>query len=40
VAPGTIRQVYEPRAITELAQIILRDEKMARNEPVEETAGA
>jgi hypothetical protein len=33
VAPGTIRQVYERRAIAELAEIIRRDEKAARGQP-------
>jgi hypothetical protein len=36
VADGTVRQVYEPRARLELAEIISRDEKLTRGEPVED----
>jgi hypothetical protein len=40
VASGTIRQVYEPRAIAELAEVISRDEQAARSELAQGAAEA
>jgi hypothetical protein len=36
VTPGTIRKVHEPHAIQDLAKIMLRDERAARHEGVEQ----